>query len=105
MSDIVNLGSTNLFGVNRQPSIDRARGGLLKIKVTIPSETVKVDGAKLGPLPRPGTITTKEMKTTVEIDWEKLPLVNTAAYKINEKQVSPDEMPYPPEDLDFTFSK
>jgi hypothetical protein len=80
------------------PVIDRARGGILKITLKIPSQTYTANGACSG------TYKTKAMTLEVEIDIEKLPLVNTAGYKIEEQQTDPDTIPYPPKALSFSFS-
>lgn len=89
---------TNLFSSASQPSIDRARGGKILIKLTIPSQQYKADGA-CG-----GVVTTDEMTVEVTIDVEKLPLVDTATYRIEEQQDSPSEMPYAePLEVDHTF--
>lgn len=90
-----------------QGAIDRCRGGVLEIEVTIPSKTETVEGARFptsGRPPAPGTMTFPEMKTTIKIDWELLPLVNTAGYAFEEEQIGPDELPYPPDKLEFSFS-
>ncbi len=78
--------------------IDRARGGILKITLKIPSKTYTANGA-CG-----GIYRTTAMSLDVEIDIEKLPLVNTAGYKIEEEQTGPDSIPYPPKALKFSFS-
>lgn len=107
MSNIVSFSGTQAFGVSPQPSIDRARGGVLQIEVTIPSETVPVDGARFpvqGRPPAPGTVTTKEMLTVIVIDWELLPLVCMSCYSVGHRQTGPDVLPYPPDQLEFSFS-
>jgi hypothetical protein len=71
------------------PALDRARGGIIVIKLTIPSKTYPVQGGK------GGQVKTDEMTVTVKIDLEELPLVNVASYKVEEEQIGPDVMPYP----------
>jgi hypothetical protein len=86
---------------------DRCRGGILEIEITIPSETVEVEGARYpttGRPPAPGTMTFPEMKATIKIDWELLPLVNTAGYAMEEEQYAPDLLPYPPDKISVSFS-
>lgn len=82
----MNVMYHNAFDVDAassEGSYDRARGGQIEIKLTIPSETLTANGA-CG-----GTITTKEMKVTILLDIEKLPLVNVAGYYIEEEQTGP----------------
>lgn len=97
----------NVLEAVSQGAIDRCRGGILEIEVTIPSKTETVEGARFptsGRPPAPGTMTFPEMKTTIKIDWELLPLVNTAGYSMEEEQYAPDVLPYPPDKLEFSFS-
>lgn len=87
---------------SQQPSIDRARGGIIKIKLTIPQETIKAPatiGSAIVDIPK------KEV--TITIDLEKMPLIDTSAYKVEETQTGPDSMDYPdgPGELSFTFKK
>lgn len=80
-------------------SYDRARGGLIEIKLTIPSKTLSANGA-CG-----GTINTKEMKVTVVIDVESLPVINVAGYSIEEEQYGPEVLEHPgPVKVEHTFS-
>ena len=80
--------SQNARNSDSDASIDRARGGIVKIELTIPAQKYPVKGG-------PGAVTTKEMKCTIEIDLEQMPLVNVSGYEIEEEQIGPDEMPYP----------
>lgn len=73
---------------NSQGAYDRARGGKIEIKLTIPSQKYNVSGGI-------GSVVTREMKVTVEIDVELLPLVNVAGYSIEEQQVGPPILEYP----------
>lgn len=93
------------FGHSAQPSIDRARGGTLVIDVVIPSETVGTSGAKrFGLFTRAGSVTTNKLTARVLMDWEKVPLINASGYNVGEEQTGPEELPYHPEKLTFTFS-
>ena len=76
--------SYNAQAVTPQPSIDRARGGKIKVKLTFPR--TKVEGGS-GFVPR--------RVCEFEIDLEEMPLVNVAGYRTDRVQVAPDEMPYP----------
>lgn len=95
----------NLHAAAAQPSMDRARGGVLAITLTIPPETIKVspynfpDGK-----PATGQVTTRQMIGLIEIDWEQLPLVDVAGYRVEEEQVGPAVLPYPPLPIDAQFS-
>ena len=95
----------NIRAGNSEGAIDRCRGGILTVIVEIPEKTYNVEGARnpSNGAPVPGTMKFPKMSTTLDIDWELLPLVNTAGYSIGEEQVGPDELPYPPEKLEFTF--
>ena len=79
----------NASSISPEGAYDRARGGIIKITLSIPSRVLTANGA-CG-----GTITTKAMKATIEIDVEKLPLVNVAGYAIEEEQVGPDTLDSP----------
>jgi hypothetical protein len=81
--------SQNARNSDSDASIDRARGGIIQITLTIPSKTYPVRGGK------GGQVTTDKMVVTLAIDLEELPLVNTAGYKVEEEQIEPDVMPYP----------
>lgn len=78
----------NAKSISAQPSIDRARGGIIKIELTIPQERVNVTGG-------PGAVTIPKKVCTFEIDLEQLPLVNVAGYQIDQEQISPERMSYP----------
>ena len=89
----------NAGASNSEGAYDRARGGEIELKLTIPSKTLTANGAC------DGTITTKEMKVTIIIDVEKLPVVNVAGYLIEEEQTGPDSMDHPgPLKVEHTFS-
>ena len=94
--------SFNINAANSEGSYDRARGGKIEIKLKIPSKTYTAQGA-CG-----GKVTTAEMNVTLLIDVEKLPLVNTAGYKIGEEQIGPKVLEYPDDaiviKLDQAFS-
>lgn len=77
-----------LLGFNAMPSIDRVRGGKIMLHLIIPSQTYITNGA----CGQKGV--TDEMHVRVEIDVEKLPLVNLSGYGVEEEQIGPDEMPY-----------
>lgn len=104
--ETTNQNAFNVLEAVSQGAIDRCRGGILEIEVTIPSKTYDVVGARnpSNGAPVPGTMTFPEMKTTIKIDWELLPLVNTAGYSMEEEQYAPDVLPYPPDKLEFPFS-
>jgi hypothetical protein len=97
MSDILNY-QNGYTTRNGDPEIDRARGGIIKLKFDIPSETIETSH------PCGGKIKTKAMKVEIEIDLEKLPLVNTASYKIEEMQTGPDTLEYKPLEISASFS-
>lgn len=89
-----------------QGAIDRCRGGILEIELTIPSKTETVNGARFpttGRPPAPGTMTFPQKKATIKIDWELLPLTNVAGYKFEEEQTGPDTLPYPPDKISKSF--
>lgn len=79
----------NVSAASSEGSYDRARGGLIEIKLTIPSQTYNLSG------PCGGKVKSPEMKITIEIDVEKLPLVNVAGYSIEEEQYAPEVMEHP----------
>ena len=96
----------NVYEGYGEGSIDRCRGGVLEIKLNIPSRTQTVEGARYpsgNRPPAPGTMTFPAMSTTIKIDWELLPLVNVAGYAIEEEQIGPDVLPYPPDKLELSF--
>ncbi len=86
---VVNQNAFNVNAASSEGSYDRARGGLIEIKLTIPSQTYNLSG------PCGGKVKSPEMKITIEIDVEKLPLVNVAGYSIEEEQIGPDSMDHP----------
>lgn len=85
------------FATNQQPNRDRARGGKIQIDLTIPKRTYRLQGSCNG------IFSTAEMYVRILIDVEKLPLVNTAGYKIEEEQIAPDEIKYQRMRLEKTF--
>lgn len=88
----VQFGYQDAFNVpasNSQPSIDRARGGIIKIKLTIPEIVRRVEGG------RGGQVTIPARVCEFEIDLEQMPLVDVAAYKVEERQIGPANIPYP----------
>jgi hypothetical protein len=82
--------SQNARNSDSDASIDRARGGIIKIELTIPEKTHKLK-VSIGS----GVVTIPAVKCTIEIDLEQMPLVNVSGYEIEEEQIGPDEMPYP----------
>lgn len=71
------------------PSYDRARGGQLKVKLTIPEITRPVEGGK------GGQVTIPKRVVEFEIDLERMPLVNVAGYTVERNQIAPDVIAYP----------
>lgn len=87
----VQFGYQNAFTAaasHNQASIDRARGGIIKIKITIPELTVRTNSKK-------DSVTLPERICEFDIDLELLPLVNTSGYAVDREQNSPDRMAYP----------
>lgn len=80
--------AANAQPMSRQPSIDRARGGIIKIELTIPAETIGVTGG-------PGRVRIPKKVAKFEIDLEMMPLINVSNYSVEMQQDGPDEMPYP----------
>lgn len=83
----VQFGYQNAFTAtasHNQASIDRARGGIIKIKLTLPS--MNIIG---GPGRTPARV------CEFQIDLEQMPLVNVASYEVQEEQITPEEIPYP----------
>ena len=68
---------------------DRARGGLIEVKLTIPSQSYDLQG------PCGGKVSSPEMRITFTIDVESLPLVNVAGYTIEEEQIAPEVLEHP----------
>lgn len=83
------MDSTPNWITHSQASIDRARGGQIKITLKIPSKTYAVQGGK------GGQVTTDAMSVSFEIDLEEMPLVNVATYKTDRTQTGPATIPYP----------
>lgn len=79
----------NASSSSSEGAYDRARGGKIEIKLTIPSQTYDLSG------PCGGSVKSPEMKLTMVIDVEELPLVNVAGYSIEEEQIGPDTMDHP----------
>ena len=89
MQALVNYqDSQNARNSDSDASIDRARGGTIHIKITIPEERLPVKGGI-------GTVVIPKKECNVLINLEDLPLVNVASYKIEEEQISPAKMSYP----------
>jgi hypothetical protein len=91
--------SQNARNSDSDASIDRARGGIIQITLTIPSKIYPVRGGR-------GIVRTAKMSVTIDIDLEQMPLVNVASYKIEEEQIAPDVIPYPNGNIRYreTFS-
>lgn len=99
MSDLVHFPGNFVGGHSAQPSIDRARGGKIELKLTIPSKTYSLKG------PCGGKATLSKMEVTIVIDIEELPLVNTSGYSTGGwTQNADDELPYEPLKLEGDFS-
>lgn len=81
--------AANAQPMSRQPNIDRARGGIIQIELTIPEITRPVEGG------RGGRVTIPKRVANFEIDLEMLPLINVSGYSVGMEQTGPDEMPYP----------
>ncbi len=97
---IVNYqNSQNARNSDSDASIDRARGGIIQITLTIPSKRYRVSGGL-------GSVTTAKMSVTIDIDLEQMPLVNVASYEVEEEQIAPEEIPYPNGNITYneTFS-
>lgn len=75
-------------GITAQPSIDRARGGIMKIRLVLPPLRLPVIRGR-------GYVQIPRRVCEFEIDLEHMPLVDVAGYRIEERQVAPDVMPYP----------
>jgi hypothetical protein len=92
--------SQNARNSDSDASIDRARGGIIQITLTIPSKTYPVQGGN------GGQVKTDEMDVTFDIDLEQMPLVNVASYKVEEEQIGPDVIKYPNGNITYseTFS-
>jgi hypothetical protein len=75
-------------GFNSQPSIDRARGGIIRIRLVLPSLTRRTNS-------RRDSFTIPQRVCEFEIDLEQMPLVNVATYAVEEVQIAPEQMPYP----------
>lgn len=72
--------------VTPQPDIDRVRGGIIQLELTIPRTECEGGGpAKFFPA----------MKLSVAIDLEQLPLVNASGYSVDRSQNTPARMSYP----------
>jgi hypothetical protein len=67
---------------------DRARGGQLKVTLTIPAMRLPVKGNF-------GYVNVPERKVTFELDLERMPLVNVAGYAVDRVQVKPTTISYP----------
>lgn len=80
--------SRDQFATHQLPSIDRCRGGKIQIDLTIPKKTYRLQGS-CG-----GIFSTSEMYVRIIIDVEKLPVVNTAGYSVEEEQIGDDELVY-----------
>lgn len=80
--------SYNAQGVTPQPAIDRARGGVIHIKITLPEERIRVSGG-------PGAVTIPKKECNIMIDLEDMPLVNVSGYEVDREQISPERMSYP----------
>ena len=80
--------SVSAQNVTPQPNIDRARGGLIHIEITIPEETIRVSGGI-------GRVRIPKKVCSFTIDLEQLPLVDVASYRIEQRQISPERMSYP----------
>ena len=89
MSEINYFDAVTASAFSDQPTMDRARGGKMKVTLQIPSKTYQVQGGK------GGQITTDKMSVTFELDLEQMPLVNVAGYRTDRAQIEPDSMPYP----------
>jgi hypothetical protein len=91
--------------LSSQGTYDRARGGVLEITFTIPPEIIMVENYKFpNGNPATGQVTTNRLEATIEIDWELLPLVDVAGYTIEEEQIGPAVLPYPPDKINVDFS-
>jgi hypothetical protein len=84
--------------VNAGDTLDRARGGIQNIELTIPGMEYDVKGGS-------GVVRTETLKTTIKLDIEKWPLVNVAGYTPSEEQIAPAELEYPQADINETFKK
>lgn len=73
---------------NSQVSIDRARGGTIHLRITIPEERLPVRGGI-------GSVVIPKKELNLLVDLEELPLVNVASYKIDRNQTGPAKMSYP----------
>jgi hypothetical protein len=81
--------SQNARNSDSDASIDRARGGIIKIRLVWPEYSGNTTGRDREPFKIP------ERVCEFEIDLEQLPLVNVASYKVEEEQIGPEEIPYP----------
>lgn len=86
------LSTTSITGTARAaaeaPEYDRARGGQLKVKLTIPQRRLPVQGG-------PGAVTIPKQVVEFVIDLERMPLVNVANYAVDRVQVAPPLISYP----------
>lgn len=88
----MNITYQNAFNAtssSSQGSYDRARGGKIEIKLTIPSQSYDLQG------PCRGNVKSPELKITFEIDIEKLPLVNVSSYTVEAEQIADATLDYP----------
>lgn len=90
MANRIYQNGFNAGASNSQVSMDRARGGIITITLTIPEKTHRVK-TPVGA----GAVTIPAVSVTIDIDLEQMPLVNVAGYKTDRTQTGPDEMPYP----------
>jgi hypothetical protein len=80
--------SQNARNSDSDAAIDRARGGTIHIRITIPEERIRVTGGI-------GAVVIPKKEVNVLIDLEQMPLVNVASYKIEQEQIAPAKMSYP----------
>lgn len=78
----------NAQSISRQPAMDRARGGKIHIKITLPEQRIPVTGG-------PGAVRIPKQICEFYIDLEELPLVNVAGYATDHVQTGPAKMSYP----------